>query len=297
MSRYERDVPIDVFLANSKEGANGRISVSVVPGRLLCNREVTLYDSPAPQTTESGEAYWGYNPQITPGMTFYDRHYKFPLHIGNTMAHYYDLYADLTDTLSQGELILKEVRIDEGNMAYVSLEAKIGTREYWLDLNRGAIPTKIHDYYYDGKRNEDIYYDEIVEVKGKGFFPKLTCEVFDGGRRVELLRIDSYNVDSIPPDSSFALSFPKAIRLLDVPKSLRYSPRKSWSLLNLPKAGSRDAIKAVPLGTSAEPEMPLPIDDAPGFPKYVILMVLVSVAAALWWLGGRRWRRTETRIA
>ena len=247
LTLYEREITPKFYRENSRKTGENQYSVAIpaMPLRMLTHEGVTLLDCASLQDREGSEPYWAYNPQIIAGDETRLRGDGIPLGLGIENRQSDDFFADFAQSLAKGDCVLKEARIEKEHIGYVELEFEGGKRELWLDLDRGAIPFRTRDSYIKRNRVDEKLYEELVEVKGKGFFPLVMREIVEGGEIVDIVRIQSYDFDKVPPDSDFSLTFPKPVGLWDVPKLLKYSPRSSWNLLNLPELGSDEAKKVV----------------------------------------------------
>ena len=112
------------------------------------------------------------------------------------------------------------------------------------------------DFESGGKRRLYVLVNEdLEEFPNGGWLPMTQKLIMQGGEITQLLRITNASTE-VPSASEFALEFPTAIRLHDQARTLVYAPRKTWSLTDLPRQGTADAVPAVPRSLSTGPLMP-----------------------------------------
>jgi hypothetical protein len=184
-----------------------------------------------------------------------DYEVRFPLEIGEAEHKKFSLSNDL-DAANDGKV--KVVSVDPKclfrgrDVVRLELRSAAGTRTYWIDLERGAVPLSIRDVV-DGGATNQVDLDDVRPVDGGGWLPFAMTQSIQNGSAVFRLVVLKADVTP-PPRSAFQLEFDEPRTLVDAPRQLHYTKgRKVWRLDDLPAKG---ADEARPLRSSFTPEPP-----------------------------------------
>jgi hypothetical protein len=207
----------------------------------------------------------------------FNRRFDFPLYIGNKAGHVFDLFSALTQ-VKEGEASLDRFEanslLGERKVSRLTIDYGNAKVTYWVDLERGGIPLRVlQEPAQDGTKSL-IIHDKLEFVASAGWIPRRRLEVI-GERIFEELAVTDIDVKRKPEASVFRLDFPQPIGLVDQARRLSYSPRNSWSLLNLPGPSSPGA-RAVDLRPVFEPD-DLPGELVPSVPWPIILAATFAV--------------------
>ncbi len=170
-----------------------------------------------------------------------------------------------------------------------SLELLNGSSTYDVDLERGAIPIRIHTSLKDGT-NIDEFLDDIRFIDGRGYLPFASTVVYQGGFVMRTV-VSSADFTRKPALDEFKLEFSRPVALLNAAEHLAYTPRKVWDLHKLPKRGSKEAtpvsVASISPGVGGTPPPILEGErEAPRPPYFLIAGVVCALA-----IGVYAWRR------
>jgi hypothetical protein len=289
-SRFEHNYSVDDLAKSTrKTGANESRSV-LTPLRMLCNGDVTFADRPFLNAVASSV---GSSIMIHAGALYFKQHFEFPLWLGQDGTGPSDI-GDAVKLVKDGKCTIKDLdchsRVDDADVCKVVLDLGAGRRVYWLDLNRGAIPLRVEDF-----RGSDLTHIAVARdirfLAGAGWLPMTEVLVMQNGKVGRETRITEADVSHKPDASAFQLDFPSPVDLYDDARKLKYSPRKTWSLLELPGRVSPSAEPFMPKAFVPEPELPREVAQSSRWPAFffasaVVLILLVSVRILV-----RRYRR------
>lgn len=189
----------------------------------------------------------------------------------------------------------READFEGRGVVRIAVEYDEGAAEYWIDLERGAIPLKIvRRNIPGGDRPESattLFHDDVRHVEGAGWLPFEQSWRSDrdgwGGRTViEEARF------SEPPASAFTMEFAEPIGLVDQSRGLTFAKRTSWDVSKLPSPGSRGVGKLPPASFGPEYEAVLPGERESGRGRGLWLIGALTLAAAGLWIWARS-RRGE----
>jgi hypothetical protein len=272
-ARYDLLAEPAVLASATRRIDNRRSSASITAFRALTDGKFTLRDNIQLAGTNAALRHGAI---IFPGVaTFYKSgSFEFPLELGDKGGGAYDLFQDLT-WVKDGRIPLWELdmdsRLGELKVCKFSYTWKDGMRTYWIDVDRGAVPVRIHDHYNPNNADVTYIFSDLEHVAGAGWLPRRRLHVVGPGAIVDRIVITDIDVVNKPPRSTFQLDFPEPTTLFDEAKKLTYPKRKSWSLLNLPS----------PTGSGVRPTMPftrppeLPDEAEPVSLRTKILFALV----------------------
>ncbi len=294
-ARYELIPDPAEFAAFATRVSERRTSSLADAFRMLTDGEATLLDSLG---ANEGVSDFVHSPGIkSMNMFFGNGFFQFPLWIGDQSSHRYcDLDSDLggvNDGLASIVELNLDSRYEGAQVCKLALKWAKGDRTYWIDLKRGAIPLRIVDHSPPSHTVSVIRFDDLEEVRDRGWFPRRMLHYIGSGDRVEQLVVTKMDTRNKPPLSRFALEFSKPIAMVDELRKFVYSPRRTWSLLDLPRPGSPGARYAPTLDQSLSDKMPGEI--SPGTPWGLIAragVALTTLVSAWVFLKARRRRFT-----
>ncbi|MDX2036903.1 MAG: DUF1559 domain-containing protein [Isosphaeraceae bacterium] len=237
-----------------------KISSRLFPYRAVTDGEVTLVDI-LMANSEGSEIT--HSAQISPGTDDLFRDCFFPLSVGRPDSDG-DLGGILT-AAAEGRMQIKvrslelNAEIEGLRLARVMLETPQGSREYQIDLARGAIPVRMEDRV--GNRPPMILLQDDLRQTAGGWLPRRQLLFFEGGR-VKDVTLDEVDFSRRPSTESFRMTFPRAVAILDPVRRLRHHAKTEWDLAELPTQASSKATPIVIKSPSAGmPELPGPRRD------------------------------------
>ena len=191
----------------------------------------------------------------------------FPLPIGGLDKGMPDFTRSIRRLL-EGKLSLLKLDADaqfEGRPAVLMVVGGAGGRaEYYIDLERGAVPLHDRSVKEGDKVLFERKWDDIRSEPGGGWLPRTMTESLVGGKRVIRITVTDANVTERPPDADFVMSFSRPIRLVDRTRDvLHTTPREHWRLADL-HGGRSDETRPLQLGY--RPETPVKQGEAPPAP-------------------------------
>ncbi len=229
---------------------------------------------------------------LTPGITIqsgtqaFIQDFRFPLRVGQEVAGLSDPMR-LLEALKEGKCSIKEIdfhsHLDGAEVCKVLMDFGTGGQTCWIDMSRGAIPIRT-EYTRDTRLTHIDVCRDIRFVAGAGWLPMTETIAMQDGKVVHQTRVTNVEVGRPPGPSAFRLDFPGEIGLYDDANKLTYSPRKSWSLIDLPRRGSPDATPTVPKSFVPPPEMPTELAAGNHWPVIffaVALVLAVGVGARM----------------
>ena len=225
--------------------------------------------------------------EIKPGMSVFCSAFEFPLNLGKPNCDKDDLPSNI-DLIRTGGYKLKSlersIEFEGRKVVRIELSWSAYDRIYWVDTDRGSVPlrtlTKLDSGHYIDSR-----YDDIIELQGFGWLPKTMSTFISQASSIRIIHLHTIDISHMPDRANFRIEFEKATALVDTSKDLIYSPRKSWSLDELPRIGSKES-KPLQKGQSA-PIVPHPgeieVDRTHGKYFTIAVMVLFGGSVCLWY--------------
>ncbi len=237
--------------------------------------------------------------KLVPGRREFERDFKFPLSLGQPDCRRLDnLGRRLLDAIDGGtdmQISVVDASLDFENhkVAKITLASSTEEIDYWIDLERGAIPLKIVERVApqaNASGYQAIYYlDDIRLIPGRGWLPYRESWWYSYNRQGGQILVREADFDKPPEDSAFALEFAEATSLVDSAKGLRYPARRSWNILHLPR-GNAPGVEKVEYASIAADRVPLQPGELPAPPRYHPLIygaigLTLAVILLIW-----RWR-------
>jgi hypothetical protein len=226
---------------------------------------------------------------IVPEAAHFYRKFDFPLFIGDRSVRDYDLFSDLTRLLA-GEASLDDLdmnsRLNGQKVCKLRFTYKHGTRTYWIDLDRGAVPLRILNQANLNKLEVTTINENIEFLPHAGWLPRRKKHIIGPGSIADWIVLTDIDITTKPAPAVFQLDFPEPIAVVNQANRLAYSPRKTWSLLSLPGPNSagtkRVSMLPPPISTD---ELPGEIESS-GFgwalvAALTVVVLLVCVVAAI----------------
>ena len=273
---FERTFSLDMLRAASTKISENRTSTSVTSMRAVTNGKKTLYETgsvvPDGSKIATGKV-------IQAGSRMLYQHAELPVDFGIPIAERSDLGANLNSVLTgmagfEFDSVRDEV-VDAIKTIRIALKLPRGTRTFWVDLERGAIPIRIVDELYAGSRI-DIVQSDLRLLPKHGWLSYTHIKYLPGGR-TRRTTIRSTEFDRQPVRADFRMEFPTPIHLVDTESGLSYKqPRKVWDLSNLPSPNSPEAAPLrINLTAGTGPTM---LEEAPrrSFPYFTAAGVLLA---------------------
>jgi len=280
--RYEIIYDADTLVASTKTDSEEQTSSNLSCFRALTDGAVTLIDL---MHIVPGETNITHGPQITHPGAFY-RSFLFPLSLGQSGKTNFDLSDDIKNCLD-GTYSLSVVRPHEmfsgHEVLYFAFAAPNGTRQYWVDMSRGATPLQVRDELHKGGRAIQWNCDDVRYVDEAGWLPHVLTETIQDGRLVRRVEITSSNTESLPGKDVFTLMFPEKVSIFDMNKKWRYQPRTNWSLIDSASYAHDSPGVPKPNLEHLDPEPPLTPDavESPDWSSTLYLVPLILIAFGL----------------
>jgi hypothetical protein len=257
-ARYELNAnPTELAAVTTRSRTDPRKSSSLATSfRMLTDGKVTLMDL---LFLNQENTILHHKASIFPQTTLFRKRFEFPLYLGDDSDRPYDLFSDLTG-IKNGKATLLELDLDSrlGDLKVCKLtyEYRQGKITYWIDLSRGSLPLRILDHYNPTNLDVTFIFGDLVQVSGAGWIPRRRLHILGNGAVVDRIIIKEIDTQSKPRTSIFGLDFPEPIGIVDQARKLAYSPRKTWSLLQLPSPSSPSSKPVSLKSNISPPEMP-----------------------------------------
>jgi hypothetical protein len=294
-ARYERIFPDDEMRAANKK-IGDKITSVIDNFRLATNGELTLYDS-----VTFAENTRAHGTKLSPGTRVFDRDFQFPLSLGRPdHTGRQNLGKQLLDALQQSpNLQLKTVsghlRYEGRDVVHIVLATPYGKNEYWVDVGRGAVPLKIVIRLTASQRRAAhqtvYYYDDLRLIANCGWLPFKESWWNSRDNQAGQILLREATFDKAPGEAAFAVGFPAPTSLVDEAKGIRYPPRTTWNVLDLPRGGS-PGVQKVEYASMPRDQMPKLPGTVPARSRYDLLIygaVGIALTTAL-----ILWRRRQT---
>ena len=291
-ARYDRIFPDDAMrLANKKIGSD---IISIIDTcRMATNGEVTLYDSVT--VADSMEAR---GTRLTPGPRDFDRDFQFPLSLGrpdhgsldNLGRHLLEAIKGKSGSQTGVKGVDQHVEYEGRRLVKLTLTSATSENEYWIDMERGAVPLKIVSSetappQRAGYRTE-YHLDDLRLVAGRGWLPFRESWWYSDDSRAYQVVIGEAHFDDPPRVEAFALDFPRAISLVDDSKGVRYPPSRTWNVLRLPgpHAHGVQKVERASIPQSELPRLPgeMPSQGCYDYLLYGAVALVLAVGLILW---------------
>ena len=203
---------------------------------------------------------------------------RIPFDLGFNNASRDDLASNLRQILNQEKScklisIKEDQKLEGASVIQVDAEFKNGTRSYWIDLERGAVPLRKEDRLRAGPIITTIY-SNIKWIEGHGWLP-LTMETTDfSTESIIRTTIVNYDFKLIPDNKKFVLRLLKPSSIINELDRIAYNNLKVVDLNSLPRLGSQNAFAYQPTGI-AGPGDKLPQKLEP--PRYFLWISSIGI--------------------
>ena len=110
-------------------------------------------------------------------------------------------------------------------------------RDYWVDVERGAIALQMHNADLEDKLLFQINEDDLRQVGGRGWLPYHTTIFIPGpkgGSTKELIVVDADWSANLR--QRLGLEFPEPVPMIHAGKLIRFAHRKIWDRDACPRA-------------------------------------------------------------
>lgn len=290
-ARFDHVFPLRDELARRVQVDKDTWRTPLSSWRALTDGQTTLLDLLG--ITDDGSAR-RHNPRLIGGTEQFHETIEFPLQPGNPRptGPPPDLGQDLARAASNSaDWRLTHIREDLliGSVPVVGLTFSAtaeGRRQYWVDLERGAVPLRILDSGTGPGRSALLWDFGDVRSVGRGWLPfRMTLAIIgdlSADERVEGVnlrekRITEADFERRPDRSMFRLEFPEPVPLINVTTKVRHDPRRVWDLAAISPAA---AARARPLDMAQPQAAPPALPGARrGRPPWA--MPLLAAGAAL----------------
>jgi hypothetical protein len=183
---------------------------------------------------------------------------------------------------------IREADFEGTRVVFIALAYARGRGEFWVDLERGAIPLKrvIRSNGANGDTREIVaYYDDLKLIQGRGWLPFKSTTWYGSDKTAKQLLIQEANFSERPSPTSFGLEFPAETTLVDEAVGLRYPPRKVWDVNSLPAANAVGVEKVEYAASPGTAPLPLPGERGADRTELVFIgvVILALIGSLLAW--------------
>jgi hypothetical protein len=263
----------------------GNDIVSVLDSfRVETDGERTLYDSPYASAKSVSRAT-----KLAAGRREFDGGFQFPISLGQPDHMGTENLGRHLRAALRGEPdariadVKQNVTFEDRRTVKITIRLRYGDLEYWIDLDRGAVPLKIVariDASENAPESEMVYhFDDVRQIPGRGWLP--FRESWWGSRenKAGQILITEASFDRPPEASAFDVDFPEPITLVDEAKSVRYPARRAWNLASLPSPGGR-GVEKVEFATIPLDALPKLEGERTAGSRYQLLILGLTTLAA-----------------
>jgi len=256
ISRYECVHPLAQIVAHRVKGEDNSYTMPLTESiRAVTNGSITLSDR---IFVESDGKTPIHGAQIDPGTQGFARYYVFPLSVGNPAPADFQLDVDLSTPLPgrpSWQVASVDVNATLRGIPVVKLvlTSRGVSREYWVDLERGAVPLLIRD-----GADVEYHYGDVRRVGDRAWLPhRLTIlgKNPTGAVRIRDVTVTEADFTTRPAKSSYGLRFPKPRKMVNAASMKVYDEQDTWDITALPAANSPRA-RTIQMG---QPQAPVPI--------------------------------------
>jgi hypothetical protein len=260
--------------------------------RALTDGRTTLLDLFGVKDDESDLRH---NPRLLNGTERFFQNLEFPLQLGNPQPNSSppDLGQDLARaavgradwTLARVE---ENVEIDGTRVVKLEFSGAANGRQYWVDLERGAVPLRILDFSNTAGQPMLLWHFDDVRSVGRGWLPFHMILAFldeqtpDGRVERAFFRekvITEVDFEHHPDRSLFQMEFPEPVPLINITTKVRHDPRRVWDLAAISPAAAR---RAKPLDMARPQAAPPPLPGArQGRSPWAVPLIGVGVVLVL----------------
>ena len=283
---FEKRYPIEALEATTVADANNHAGGRLDSVRLLTNGKVTLQES---RSASAVKGQFAYGHVITAGTDGFERFAEFPLRLGWPSNDRDDLSAHLRMVLSGAadtsvETIDQNASKDGVKVVRIALKFPNGIVQYWVDLERGAIPLVRHDEIRGGD-TFDFIFSQVGPMTGGGWLPSEQTTYLKNGRTKKLI-VTRTDFTQRPTKADLRLELDTPRRIGNVAAGVSYQSRKVWDLDDLPSSSSKDVLPLAKGVANPPAALALPgvRDDRPPYFTMVgiVLAVVLLSTFAVW---------------
>ena len=275
--RYER-LYDEADLLGRAEKVGDQIRSSIRSVRMLTDGGSTLIDMIGPAYDLKSVEHTA---QIYPSSGYFYRDQFIPLDLGDPASGSHDL-VHVLKLIESGELQLvdfeTEVQLEGRSVVHLACKSGLGRRDYWIDMQRGAVPVQAIDLMNKRGNTIQVNNDDLRESHGS-WLPYKRTTYMDDNRALIQVSIRQADLNVPPGREVFRLEFPEPMPIIDSSRNLSYPARKTWSLLNLPSANSPKTRRLSI--TEFQPPSPAMPGERRGWPIASILMCSLGVGLAI----------------
>jgi hypothetical protein len=275
---FEKRYPLEAMIAATNWSADDRASSRLDSQRLVTNGKLTFHEVITPSRDKKE---YNYGHIIKPGTKNFFRLADFPLGLACPEESRVDLARHLRmilngDSGAAVDSIDQDAVLDGVKVVRLSLRFPNGTVQYWVDLERGAIPLRRHDEIKGGS-TYDVVHGDLKLIKGHGWLPFKKVVYLKGGRTKRLV-VTSADFDVPPGRELFRIEIENERSIANLGEGVSYSRRKVFDLDNLPASSGSNAKPLAKPNAKDSAGTPLPGELEPRPPYFTIIGVLVGLA-------------------
>jgi hypothetical protein len=205
-----------------------------------------------------------------------------PINLGHPNPTIDELSSDISMLLA-GDLRL--VRMDESakyegrSVVQFSYETKVGQVEYWVDVERGAVPLRRRAFIPSNGNILVLCNDDLIFANELAWLPRRVTHCIENMRIAHTLTIESVSLGTEPDPSRFTIGLETPRAALDPVKGISYDARKEWNLRRLSSPGARDNK---PISTAVAPSSAVPMPgEREGWPAQTYLFAVATAVLAI----------------
>jgi hypothetical protein len=244
------------LIAGTKVIDEDHRTMSVMSRILLSDGSSTLNDTPVIDGArgtliDSVEVYPEKN------YSFFRSYAKFLYPVGRNDIIINRLADDLR-AVQNGDSTTEHVQIDEpyatsGRLAKFTVKRRQGfTRQYVVDLDKGAIPVEIKDFAPDGTVIAEMIYGEIMQAVSGGWFPRAFRVNMPQAKISEIFVVKALDFANPPKRDDFAVRFREPVSFTDRVTSTFVRGAKDYSLINRKRNPPKNSVKVQIKGSNLD---------------------------------------------
>jgi hypothetical protein len=276
--------------------APDRFDTHISSDRHLTDGNVTFFDMI--DAGKEGKKLF-HTAQINPGKESFHSRVFLPLDLGRLPGHEVNRLSSDIHAVSEGRpgytmKVREGVRLfnrDLIELTITAAEPVISTRQYWVDLEQGAMVRKAQSTLKlpdDSHAETDYVWEDIRQIGDSAWFPfRQVRYSHHTGMSFELL-VTEAEFATLPDKSVFRMEFDEARPIRDNARDVRYPAQKIWDLDNLP---APEVSHDQPVPWTSAPAAPMP-GERQATPRWWTFAA-IGLGVVLLTLAGRSFQRSR----
>lgn len=263
-ARLDSVFPESVMRETTRFIGTDTVQSSLVSYRVATNGEVSVSEMFTVNRSRPGMTG---SLKMLAGKSHFLEFFEFPLSLGQPDGIQSDNLGPRLREVLKGNPEYRILELDpnadlEGRgVIKLSVASPVGREDYWVDLERGAVPLKVEFHYRDGevlRLGSVMFNDELTQIPDRGWLPYRRSWHSDLSDDAIQYAIVKANFDKPPTRAELGVDFGEPVALRNESTHMSYSPRKFWDLSALPSPGSSEVTKVQPPSVSMDQVPKLP---------------------------------------